>query len=717
MSLEELVKSYQEGSEKSFDLIYKKTKHIVKAEILSYVTKKEIVLELIDMTYQKFIKNKDAYQEGSFERYIYSLAKEVVLSYIENNSSFSDESSKIQYGIEHLEEDKKEVFLFKSFGFSYEMLSILLNKDIDELKSLYEASVQILDSNISKECKKEFKNVYTKKNRKKILFSRIITISIVSGFALAIALIIIINHITTQNYNNYYTNNRKEYENACYNSLEEVSASDYDVRYNYARKASIWDAIVQNRLLISGFGYNIEPRSFAEGTISKRSKENLGNSVDYCYPDDNINLVSTTTSDSKYFYCVDQYGVYVFDRQGKTIAYHPEDFSTSYESSNLGVYVYKNVVVVYDYYAITIFTFDGASLNAQFMIYELFEKIEAVDDNIILVTSNPHDTNSKYVKTYYDKLSRCNYDYYIYKIDISSLEYDVVRLISSRSACIVIDGKYIAIASDYLYSWYEGMQNIYIDKTLVSLFDFDLNPVGVFAVKGSIDHSTEIDICENTLRVFSKKTNQPILTIFDINQHNIINTRSDFLLNREMFGCRFTDDNCYILAFGLFYLDENGMHSRTQDPMIIVDLKNLEQLNTSFYPLDCLPMIYREFELDGKKAVFSIEQNSPIMTFNIYEGNVQDKSISSVNIFKDYSKKLDLTRFKYTIKDNYLYCYMDCYNYSDESDTQRWLSKMDLKTGKLVKVTEIEAQGEAVCFDEEYLYLFTNRSISLIPLE
>ena len=66
MNLEKLVLDYKNGSEESFDRIYKETLPLVKSAILNYITDREIVMDLIQDTYLTFLEKKDSYNAKCF---------------------------------------------------------------------------------------------------------------------------------------------------------------------------------------------------------------------------------------------------------------------------------------------------------------------------------------------------------------------------------------------------------------------------------------------------------------------------------------------------------------------------------------------------------------------------------------------------------------------------------------------------------------------------
>ena len=155
MNLEKLVKEYQDGCDSCFDAIYKETLPLVRAAILNYITERETVLDLIQDTYLVFIEKRNSYSAKSFQNWIYTIAKNKALDYLkkkkeillDDDSNLHDESISpcIRFVLNHLDEDKREIFLLKVLvGYSTKKVSLYLNIDINEVNKLYYEAKEIL---------------------------------------------------------------------------------------------------------------------------------------------------------------------------------------------------------------------------------------------------------------------------------------------------------------------------------------------------------------------------------------------------------------------------------------------------------------------------------------------------------------------------------------------------------------------------------------------
>lgn len=148
MNLEKLVLDYKNGSEESFDKIYKETLPLVKSAILNYITDREIVLDLIQDTYLTFVEKKDSYNAKCFTAWIYTIAKNKALDYLKKKKEVLLDTSDtitdttlspcLSYVINKLDIEMREVFLLKVLvGYSSKKVSISLNIDVNKVNKLY----------------------------------------------------------------------------------------------------------------------------------------------------------------------------------------------------------------------------------------------------------------------------------------------------------------------------------------------------------------------------------------------------------------------------------------------------------------------------------------------------------------------------------------------------------------------------------------------------
>ena len=136
--LNELAMRYKNGDDKAFDELYKKSLPIVRAAIFSYIKDPEDMKDLAQDVYMKLSTRIKDYQTGSFENFIYTIAKNTAIDFlrkkkeekiddIDTISSTPDLNPCLKFALNHLDEDEKNIFLMK----------VLLNTSTKHLAKIF----------------------------------------------------------------------------------------------------------------------------------------------------------------------------------------------------------------------------------------------------------------------------------------------------------------------------------------------------------------------------------------------------------------------------------------------------------------------------------------------------------------------------------------------------------------------------------------------------
>lgn len=148
MNLDKLALDYKNGNKKAFDIIYSKTISYVRLVIYSVVQDSEITNDLIQDTYMKITNSIGSYNQNNFANWVYTIAKNTALDYVKKQKEEIIEDVSIigqkpknpylQYAIDHLDEDERQVFLLKVLvGYTTKKIAITLDTSKDKVNNLY----------------------------------------------------------------------------------------------------------------------------------------------------------------------------------------------------------------------------------------------------------------------------------------------------------------------------------------------------------------------------------------------------------------------------------------------------------------------------------------------------------------------------------------------------------------------------------------------------
>lgn len=168
MNLESWVQQYKNGNKDAFDKIYKETFSLVRFAIYTYVQDKATLEDLIQDTYMKVTERIMAYNSKNFKNWIYTIAKNTAIDYTRKKREMriehidfisSSENPYLSYVLNHLDNDKREVFLMKVLcGHTTKKIASILNLEPSVVNQYYYQAKAILKKNLEEDSH-EFKEI------------------------------------------------------------------------------------------------------------------------------------------------------------------------------------------------------------------------------------------------------------------------------------------------------------------------------------------------------------------------------------------------------------------------------------------------------------------------------------------------------------------------------------------------------------------------------
>lgn len=159
MSLDKYVKSYQEGNEKAFEILYKETYKLARSVIYIYVQNAYTVEDLLQDTYTKASNKLKTSSITNFRNWIYTLAKNTAIDYAKRKKEIcleepdflpdKEKNPYLYYALDHLDKECREVFLMKVLcGYSTKKVAEILNLSIKTTNNLYYKAKETLKTSL-----------------------------------------------------------------------------------------------------------------------------------------------------------------------------------------------------------------------------------------------------------------------------------------------------------------------------------------------------------------------------------------------------------------------------------------------------------------------------------------------------------------------------------------------------------------------------------------
>lgn len=302
----------------------------------------------------------------------------------------------------------------------------------------------------------------------------------------------------------------------------------------------------------------------------------------------------------------------------------PDEGSELYVVQNIIVTIGRNQTNIYE------FTNNQIVIKNQFD-YQDYLDSRVVEDHLYLVVGSGADDEAiLYDDCYYDSCSQPMWLYSLVRINLNTLEKKEVQLLSKRYSILYASHQHFYIAT---------RENIF---TSISIFSYDLEPVGVVRVSGTILNQFSMDEYEDTFRVVSTDTARDAT---ELNAISIFSISEDFkrigyldqgigLGRQTVRSVRFDQNTCYVVTY------EN------RDPLYEIDCSTpSEPKIISVYQAPGYSNYLHTFKIEDKEYVlglgFTDSRNPKI--------SVYEKTDQTIQIGKDFI----LSHNNYYDKGNY----------------------------------------------------------------
>lgn len=400
--------------------------------------------------------------------------------------------------------------------------------------------------------KKEFNENYEENNKKKKIS---IWIKFIPAYvALILGFAIVIDRVSTDVYNKKYDDRITYYDDINYRPLEKISKKDYLDMATYNPRESFFESLLTGTRDYNGAniepesdGVNIEPENYPGWGMSIPSNDTHFETNNQ---EEGIIEADIAKFDGKYCYYVSDNYLYIYDLNGTQVT-KQFIFDDIIYSRTVNLQIYQNKIIVMTYRDVCIYLFENNSLIKLMTLESFFEDESRIIDNYLYVVQYKYYIEEEDLEDtlYSDMVSNCSRFYKIYKINLDTMESkSIVGTASNISTLYMSDTHIVITSGQYLFSVTKGM-------CLCSVFDLDLNPVGVFVVEGNVLDQYSIDVYDNTLRVVSTYRGGGLvrneLTIFDLKDCVLLSNIYEGigLTNESVKSATFTDTTCYIVTY------------------------------------------------------------------------------------------------------------------------------------------------------------------------
>ena len=481
----------------------------------------------------------------------------------------------------------------------------------------------------NKQLKKEFNENYNEKalveikeKKKKSIWIRLIPAYVVLGILLIFGIVLGIDQLAVNDYNNRYYHLSDAYQNANYVELNKISEEEYNELRTFKPRQSILDKI-------RGINLNI----FSAGDAAPMTEE-------VSAPDKSMEIPSTDTSydtnnqernvieadiakfDGKYCYYVYDSSLVIYDLDGNKLVDEYLEFKIGarWRVFGLKLQIYKDLIIVYNDTALYILRFneDNHTLKEEAVIYHSIET-RIFENQLFVISYHSSNEELDFNNLYYDGLSSRNNTYCITKYDLDTLEMNEVEVLGNYKTVCYMSDEYISLSN---YEFYQPLES---NKTLTSVFTLNLEPVGVFVAEGTVLNQYSVDIYKNELRVVStsiRETETNILTIFDLKELKVLSVLDQGIgLYRERVkSVSFTDTTCYVVTY------------RRTDPLYEIDLTDPKNpIIKDALHVDGYSSYLKTFSIAGVEYVFGAGVINGKYKYSIYKNDAENTQIG-----KDY---------------------------------------------------------------------------------
>ena len=484
----------------------------------------------------------------------------------------------------------------------------------------------------NKQLKKEFNENYNgkalveiKEKKKKSIWIRLIPAYVVLGILLIFGIVLGIDQLAVNDYNNRYYHLSDAYQNASYVELNKISEKEFKELKDFTPRQSILDKI-------KGINFNI----FSAGASAPVTEE-----VSVSVPDKSI-IPSTDTSydtnnqernvieadiakfDGKYCYYVYDSSLVIYDLDGNMLVkeYLEFEIGTRRLVDDVKLQIYKDLIIAYDSRVLYLLRFneENHTLKEEACVNNTIVETRVLSNQLFVISNHSSNEEVDFNNLYYDGLSSSNYIYCLTKYDLDTLLKKEIEFIGGYGSICYMSEEYISISNYRFFS--PTTRNM----TLTSVFNLNLDPIGVFVAEGNVLNQYSVDIYKNELRIVSTSTRNGsitnILTIFDLNELKILSVLDQGigLYMESVKSVSFTDTTCYVVTY------------RQTDPLYEIDLTDPKNpIIKDAIHVDGFSSYLKTFSIAGVEYVFGAGVINAKYKYSIYKNDVENTQIG-----KDY---------------------------------------------------------------------------------
>ncbi len=550
------------------------------------------------------------------------------------------------------------------------------------------------------------------KNKKSVLQISLIPAFAIAGLLIAIVSGLLLEQVYVKNYNNSikqaynfdYESKDQMYKVNNYNELKEL--------YNKNKPKKSWMdelfSFFESTKTSSGDLVDGAPdlADFEGGTAtSDAPSEEARTQFDTNVQEAGVDEADIAKCDGTYIYYLyySNYEPYfkIYDLSGNVIinqkiTFHNDNANQEFDYalyyygypyySNCKLYIRGNNIIIESGTAVTIYKLENNQLTLEYVSsFNRLATSRLIDNYYYFIGCVSYSTSvANYDDLYYDGFSNYNYIYRLYRFNLDTNDVESVDLVDSYYSTYYMNKDYIVIATDI---YYDGD---YI--TALKLFDTDLNPLGVYRVKGELNDNFAINIKDKYLRVVStnvcrKKEMVNNLAIFDLKEEKRI-ALIDKGLGEDLESVKsvtYNGDKCFVVTFF------------TTDPLYEIDLSDpYNPVIVDSYAAPGYSAYLKTFVVNNETYVLGlgyIDFDNKISLYKDEDKNVQigeDYIIYNCDygMFNDYHSYL----FYVSDADNAIYFGVQrTYEFYT-------MYKINVSTGEITQFKNYTTNGDTRCF-------------------
>lgn len=491
-------------------------------------------------------------------------------------------------------------------------------------------------SKFKRNLKKEYRDNFSEPKKKfefKLPFFKI-------KYAILLLVIILIGclgieHLAVKNYNHQV---ETMYNDLSSKKLDKVQGT-FDIKND---KPSFKQSIFEK---IGAFFKSVSSTKSADDNIYD-APDAPGNSDSNSSYETNVQVsgideADIAKSDGKYIYSLytNHKLLVVFDLNCRIID------QTQTQASNL--FLYENKIIAIGKNILSIYSFEETSLSLVWQRKNLnYLDSRLVDSNLFFIYSTKVPDNFSTGVTYCDNFyGNYNFDTKILRLNLDDLDFKEVDLLVYRSLVVYMSNEHIYICSSTLaFDYYQ--------VSVISIFDYDLRPIGAVRLRGTILNQFSLDEYAGNLRVVATDTYEEACHLNSISIYNLDSLdRVGYLnenigLDRQIVkSVSFDRDKCYIVTY------------QNTDPFYELDISDSTHPKiVSSYQAPGYSSYLYSFKIDDEEYVLGLgvldDRNTP--KISIYHNGIQ--------IGKDYIISIQfIDNFNYGMFSNHkaLFIYND----------------------------------------------------------